>query len=89
MGSNSNWTIDKAFFAVIFTIIAIPFWILFGPFYIILKTIATIWQPYFFKKQSEEWNKYYQECLKKGIHIDYPPSYGTFLGVEPWFKKGL
>lgn len=89
MDSNSNWTIMTAFFAIIFTIIAIPFWILYGPFCIIIKTIATIGQPYFYKKQSEKWNKHYQECLKKGIWIDYPPSYGTFLGEGPWFKKDL
>lgn len=89
MASNSNWTFKTVSFAVIFTIIAIPFWILFGPIYIILKTIATVWQTYLFKKQSGKWDKEYQECLKKGIYIDYPPSYGTFLGVAPWFKKDL
>lgn len=87
MTSKSNWTIGMVFAAILLTILALPFWIIFGPFYIILKTIATIWQPYFYKKQSEKWDKYYQECLKKGIYVDYPPTYGTFLGVGPWFKK--
>lgn len=77
----------SGFFFIIFAIIAIPFWILFGPIYIILKTIATIWQPYFYKKQSEKWDRQYQECQEKGIWIDYPPSYGTFLGVKPWSAK--
>jgi|GEM_PF-6012652 hypothetical protein len=89
MASNSKWTIDKAFVVMIFIIVAIPVWIICGPFYVIIKTIATIFQPYFYKKQSEEWNKYYQECLKEGIYVDYPPSYGTFCGVGPWFKKDL
>lgn len=90
MDSNSNWTIETAFFAIIFTIIAIPFWILYGPFYIIIKTIATIGQPYFYKKELKKWHKHYQG-LKNGIYVDYPPppSYGTFLGVGPWFKKDL
>lgn len=70
-------------------LIVFPIGLLFLSICIILKKIATIWQPYFYKKQSKEWNKHYQECLKKGIYIDYPPSYGTFLGVEPWFKKRL
>lgn len=87
MASSKNWTTETAFGVIIFIIIAIPFWILFSPFYIILKTIATILQPYLLKKQSEKWDKEYQECLKKGVYIDYPPSYGTFLGVTPWFKK--
>lgn len=87
MASSKNWTTKTAFGVIIFIIIAIPFWILFSPFYIILKTIATILQPYLLKKQSEKWNKEYQECRKKGVYIDYPPSYGTFFGVTPWFKK--
>ncbi len=86
MASNCNWTkkLSELFF---FIIITIPFWIIFSPFYIILKTIATALQPYLFKIQRKTWNKRYQECLKKGIHIDYPPSYGTFLGIAPWGKK--
>lgn len=83
MASNSKWTIDTAFLAIIFIIVAIPVWIICGPFYVIIKTIATIFQPYFYKKQSEKWNKYYQECLKKGMYVDYPPSYGTFCGIGP------
>lgn len=89
MDSNSNWTIKTAFFAIIFTIIAIPFWILYGPFCIIIKTIATIGQPYFYRKELKKWYKDNQEYIKKGIYVDEPPSYGTFLGVGPWFKKDL
>lgn len=82
-----NWIIKTVFIVIIIIFIGIPFWILFGPFYIIIKTIVTIWQPYFHKKQSEKWNKLYQEYRMKGIYIDYPPSCGTFLGVGPWFKR--
>lgn len=89
MASNSNWTIETVFGVIIFTIIAIPVWIIYGPIYIILKTIATIWQPYLYKKQLDEWDKEYQIYLEEDIYADFadPPTYGTFLGVGPWFKK--
>lgn len=54
---------------VLLTIVAIPFWIVWGPIYLILRTIVTILQPYLYKRQSIEWNKSYQENLKHGIYI--------------------
>lgn len=63
-------------------------WIITLPFYLILKTIVTIWQPYFYRKQKAAWNKYYQDCLRKGIFVDYPPREGTLFGViRPWGSK--
>lgn len=51
MDSNSIWTIDAVLIAIIFITIGIPLWIIWGPFYVIIKTIVTIWQPYFYKKK--------------------------------------
>lgn len=86
--TKSHWTIKTASIAIIITIIAsplwIPFWILWGPIYLIFKTIVTIWQPYFFKKQSIKWDKLYQENRKQDIFIDYPPTEGKLLGIGPW-----
>lgn len=71
----------------ILMLIVFPIGLLFLPICIILKTIATIWQPYFYKKQSKECNKHYQEYRKKGICIDYLPSYGTFWECPLGSKK--
>lgn len=81
---DTPWTLKTASFALIFTIIAIPFWVVYAPIYVIIKTLATVFQPYLYKKQRDEWNKMYQEYLKKGIHIDYPPTEGTLFGIGPW-----
>lgn len=67
----------------------IIFWIIFLPFYLIIKLIVTIWQPYFFRKDSEKFNKAYLEARSKGIYIDYPPSVGKLFGIGPWGKKEL
>lgn len=55
--------------------------------YVIVRTIVTIWQPYFYKKQSNDWNSIYQEYLRKGIYIDYPPRVGRLFGIPPWGYK--
>lgn len=74
-------------------------WIVMLPFIIIIKTMVTIWQPYFYKsslkyyeERREEWNHIASEYFKKGIYIDYPPTkpeYGSFLGIGPWRKKSF
>ena len=74
-------------------------WIVMLPFIIIIKTIVTIWQPYFYKsslkyyeERRKEWNHIASECAKKGIYIDYPPTkpeYGSFWGIGPWNKKSF
>jgi hypothetical protein len=87
MSDNSKWTFGMIGGLTLFILVAIPFWVIWLPFYIILKVIVSIWQPYFYRKQSEAWNKYYQECLRKGIYIDYPPREGTLLGIRPWRSK--
>lgn len=58
---DTPWTLKTASFALIFTIIAIPFWLVCAPIYVIIKTLATVFQPYLYKKQSDEWNEMYQE----------------------------
>ncbi len=68
-------------------ILVLPFVLLMTPFIVIIKTVVTIWQPYFFKRDSQRFDEYYQECLRKGIYIDFPPKYGTFLGIGPWGKQ--
>lgn len=67
----------------VFVIIAIPFWIIMGPFILIYKLLEALLQPYLLKKQTEEWNKMYQEKLKQGIHIDYPPTKGSLIELLP------
>lgn len=91
MDSNSIWTIDAVLIAIIFITIGIPLWIIWGPFYVIIKTIVTIWQPYFYKKKLDKWEQACQESLKgdEVPDIEDPPSYGTFWGIGPWFKKKL
>ena len=74
-------------YIILFIILALPFWIIFLPFYLIIKTIVTIWQPYFYKKDSEQFNEAYQKALSKGIHIDYPPSVGKLFGIGSWGMK--
>lgn len=84
-------------FFVIFIIL--PLYSIALPFVVIIKTIVTIWQPYFYKvslrdyeEEDDKWNEHYQECLQKGIHVDFPPrrpEYGTFLGIAPWGKKSF
>ena len=84
-------------FIVIFIIL--PLYTIALPFVVIIKTIVTIWQPYFYKvslrdyeKENDKWNEHYRECLQKGIYIDFPPrqpEYGTFLGIAPWGKKSF
>ena len=84
-------------FIVIFIIL--PLYIIALPFVVIIKTIVTIWQPYFYKvslrdyeEEDDKWNEHYQECLQKDIHVDFPPrrpEYGTFLGIAPWGKKSF
>ena len=64
--------------------LALPFKLILSPFWIIIKTIVTIWQPYFYKKGIERWDKKSQKYRRKGILIDYPPRYGTLLGIGPW-----
>lgn len=66
-----------------FTLIAIPLWILFGPFIIIYKLVETILQPYLLMKQRKEWNEMYQDCLKQEIRIDYPPIRGSLMRELP------
>lgn len=87
MSDNSKWTLGLIGGLTLFILVAIPFWVIWLPFYLILKVIVSIWQPYFYRKQSEVWNKHYQECLRKGIYIDYPPREGTLLGIRPWGSK--
>lgn len=90
MVSNSIWTIDAVLIAIIFITIGIPLWIIWGPFYVIIKTIVTIWQPYFYKKELDKWEQGCPEIEADELP-DYedPPSYGTFWGIGPWFKKKL
>lgn len=65
-------------------VIGIPFLITFAPVYLILRTIVTIWQPYFYKKEQENWRKACQEAARNGEYIDYPPAEGTLFGIRPW-----
>ena len=86
MNSNLDWMQIIGIF--LFVLVAIPFWICYLPFYLVFKTVVTIWQPYFYRKQCKEWNRRYQEYLKKGIHIDSSPEVGRLFGIEPWgYKK--
>lgn len=87
MFDNSKCALSKIRDFSLFIFIGIPLWILCLPFYLILKVIVTIWQPYFYRKQSEAWNKHYQDCRRKGIFIDFPPREGTLFGVRPWGSK--
>lgn len=87
MKGQSHWTFKTVCGAILLTLIALPFWLIWGPFYIIIRTIVTIWQPILYKKQSAKWNKAYQENLEEGIHIDYPPTEGTIMGIGPWKIK--
>lgn len=80
----SQWTFKTLGCAVVFTIVAIPFWIVWVPFYLIIRTIVTIWQPYFYKKKQESWRKACQEAARSGEYIDYPPTMGTLFGIRPW-----
>lgn len=84
MPIESRWTLKTATAVLIFTIIALPFWMIWGPIYVIIRTIVTIWQPYLYRIQSERWNELYQEQIRKGIFIDYPPAQGTIFGIGPW-----
>ncbi|MBD5340866.1 MAG: hypothetical protein HDR94_04755 [Bacteroides sp.] len=68
-------------------LITIPFWILLGPIIIILKTLATIFQPYLYRREQTDWYKSIAEDTRKGIFHDYPPSYGRLFGVGPWNKR--
>lgn len=72
---------------LILIIAGIPLWIIFSPFYLIIKLIVTIWQPYFYRKDLEKFNIEYQEALLQGIHIDFPPSVGKLFGIGPWGKQ--
>ena len=66
-------------------------------YWIITKTIVTIFQPHFYnlamkkyQKKADAFNKAYIEYRKKGIFIDFPPdrpTYGTYRGIGPWGKK--
>ena len=75
MSDNSKWTFGKIGGLTLFILIAIPFWVIWLPFYIILKVIVSIWQPYFYRKQSEAWNKYYQECLRNCLKLELKKCY--------------
>lgn len=81
MTSNSKWKKVKSFFIVIGAIIAIPLYILLLP---IIKTIVTIMEPYLYRKQTEKFDKVYQEYRKKDIYIDFPPEHGTLWEIGPW-----
>lgn len=83
----SQWTLKTLGCAVVFIIFAIPVWVVWGPFYLIIRTIVTIWQPYFYKRQHDSWNEAYQEALRNGVYIDYPPTEGTLFGIGPWNSK--
>lgn len=61
-------------------IIAIPCLMLFPVMYVILKTFATILQPYLFARDSSKWYK----SIPPGEHADYPPKFGRLFGFGPW-----
>lgn len=81
MSDKTEWTFHARYAAFAFTLIAIPLWIILGPIFITYKLIESILQPCFLKKQKKEWDKMYQEYLKKGIYIDYPPTRGSLIGL--------
>ena len=95
----SRKIIYKALDKIIDIFIILPLYIIALPFVVIIKTIVTIWQPYFYKvslrdyeEEDDKWNEQYQEYLQKGIYVDFPPrrpEYGTFLGIAPWGKKSF
>lgn len=73
---------------IILLIIISPIW---GPIYVLIKTIVTIWQPYFKRQCYLEWhkevNRIAKKMGKKYIYADYPPTVGTFCGIGPWNRK--
>lgn len=83
MSEKSRWSILTICKISILILIAIPFWILFGPYVIIYKLVETILQPYLLRKQCEEWDERYQDSLKQGVLIDYPPKHGSLMKALP------
>lgn len=83
MTKKTEWPISTRCAVAVVIIIAIPFWVIFGPFILIYNLIEAILQPYLLKKQTKEWNEMYQECLKRGIYIDYPPTRGPLIELLP------
>lgn len=66
-----------------FTLIASLFWLLLGPIFLLYRLVEIVLQPYLLKKQTKEWNEMYQNCLKQGICIDYPPTRGSLIKELP------
>lgn len=83
MEERTSWTLKSLLFAIAFTIIAIPIWIIIGPFFLICKLLEIILQPYLLRKAKKEFNEAYIENLKKGIWIDYPPTWGSLTVLLP------
>ena len=54
------------------------------PIILLVKVIDIVIQPYLYKKATKNWNLLYQENLKKGICIDYPPEYGKVSIMDLW-----
>ena len=79
----ARWNILTICKIGILMLIAILFWVLFGPLILIYKLVETMLQPYLLRKQCKEWDEMYQECLKQGIHIDYPPTRGSLMKELP------
>lgn len=77
-------SLKMAILIICFVVFGIPLWLIFGPFYLLIKIIVTVFQPYILRVQKKQWNKYYNECLRKGIYIDYPPSVGKLFGIGPF-----
>lgn len=66
-----------------FTLIAILFWLLLCPIFLLYSLVETVLQPYLLKKQTKEWDEMYQNCLTQGIYIDYPPMRGSLIKEMP------
>ncbi len=72
------------FIKVILTLIILLYRIVFLPCTIIIKTIVTIWQPYFHNRSQKQWIKIHRRFIERGGYADYPPEVGTLFGITPW-----
>ena len=54
------------------------------PIILLVKVIDKVFQPYLYKRATYNFNLLYQENLKKGIWIDYPPEYGKVSIMDLW-----
>ncbi len=68
--------------------IAILFHLITFPFYLVIRTVVTVWQPYFYKRSRDKLTKHWIDELENGVDIDYPPRVGTLFGIPPWGYKG-